>query len=105
MPPRTLRELPKAYAFSVTYRALLRVGSVVVAVSCLGVAAYLAFDWADYGSDSTCGNFIRYKGAGGTCAHIMRGRVFGVVALIVASLVLLGLAWTTRQPRLPISES
>jgi hypothetical protein len=72
---------------------------VAVALACVGVAAYLAFDWADYGSDSTCGSLVRYKGAGGTCAHIMRGRVFGVLALGAAAIVLLGVAWITRRPR------
>jgi hypothetical protein len=83
----------------VARRALLRVVSVALAFACLGVAAYLAFDWADYGSDSTCGSLVRYKGAGGTCAHIVRGRVIGVVAFGVAAIVLLGVAWITRQPR------
>ena len=81
-------------------RAVLRVGSVALALACLGVAAYLAFDWADYGSDSTCGSLVRYKGAGGTCAHIMRGRAFGVVALVLAAIVLLGITWYARQRRL-----
>ena len=75
------------------HRALLRVGSVALALACLGVAAYLAFDWADYGSDSTCGSLVRYKGAGGTCAHIMRGRAFGILALGLAAIILLGVAW------------
>jgi hypothetical protein len=76
---------------------LLRFGGVALALACLGFAAYLAFDWADYGSDSTCGSLVRYKGAGGTCAHIMRGRAFGVVALGVAAIVLLSLAWITGR--------
>jgi hypothetical protein len=84
-------------------RALVRAGSIAAALACLGIAAYLAFDWADYGSDSTCGNFIRYKGAGGTCAHIMRNRVLGVAGLVVASIVLLGIAWTARARRTPSS--
>jgi hypothetical protein len=71
--------------------------SVALALACLGLAAYLAFDWADYGSDSTCGSLVRYKGAGGTCAHIMRGRALGVVALGVAALVLLGVTWITGR--------
>jgi len=25
-------------------------------------------DWADYGIDSTCGNFVHYKGADAPCA-------------------------------------
>jgi hypothetical protein len=70
-----------------------------VALACLGVAAWLAFDWADYGSDSTCGSLVRYKGAGGTCAHIVRGRAIGVVGFAVAAFVLLGLAAATRRPR------
>ena len=81
------------------HRALLRVGSAALALACLGVAAYLAFDWADYGSDSTCGSLVRYKGAGGTCAHIMRGRAFGVAALGVAAIVLVGITWFARQRR------
>ena len=76
---------------------VLRSFSVAVALACLGLAAYLAFDWADYGSDSTCGSLVRYKGAGGTCAHIMRGRVVGVVALGVAAIVLLGVACITGR--------
>ena len=81
------------------HRALLRAGSLATALACLGVAAYLAFDWADYGSDSTCGSLVRYKGAGGTCAQIMRGRVFGVVALGTAAILLFGVVWITRRPR------
>jgi hypothetical protein len=73
-----------------------RGGSVAVALVCLGIAAYLAFDWADYGSDSTCGSLVRYKGAGGTCAHLMHGRLFGVVVLGVIALVFLGTAAITR---------
>lgn len=92
-----------AYAFDVARRALLRVGSLALALACLGVAAYLAFDWADYGSDSTCGSLVRYKGAGGTCAHIMRGRAFGVVALALAAGFLIGVAWFTRRRR--VSEA
>ena len=91
--------MPEAYARCVAQRAVLRVGSLAVALACLAVAAYLAFDWADYGSDSTCGSLVRYKGAGGTCAHIMRGRVFGVIALGAAALLLLGVVWITRRRR------
>jgi hypothetical protein len=80
-----------------TSRTLLKVACTLGAIGCLASAAYLAFDWADYASDSTCGNFIRYKGAGGTCAHIMRGRVVGVAGLVVVAIVLLGAAWMTRQ--------
>ena len=76
----------------------MRAIGVFVAVVCLAWAAYLAFDWADYGSDSTCGNFIRYKGNGGTCADIMRNRVFGVIALVVIAIVLLvASAWPRRR--------
>jgi hypothetical protein len=70
-----------------------------LALACLGVAAYFAFDWADYGSDSTCGSLVRYKGAGGTCAHIMRGRAFGIFALVLAAIVLLGITWFARRRR------
>jgi hypothetical protein len=74
--------------------------SVAVALVCLAVAGYLAFDWADYGSDSTCGNFIRYKGAGGTCAHVMRNRVIAVVALVAfAGVVLLAVWWRVHRGR------
>jgi len=83
----------------VTHRALLRIGSAALALACLGVAAYLVFDWADYGSDSTCGSLVRYKGAGGTCAHIMRGRAFGAVALGIAATLLLGVAWFAGRRR------
>jgi hypothetical protein len=72
---------------------------VALGLASLGCAAYLAFDWADYGSDSTCGSLVRYKGAGGTCAHIMRGRLFGVIALGLAAILLIGVAWFTRQRR------
>jgi hypothetical protein len=72
---------------------------VALALGCLGVAAYVAFDWADYGSDSTCGSLVRYKGAGGTCAHIMRGRAFGIFALVLAAILLLGITWFARQRR------
>jgi hypothetical protein len=67
-------------------------------LGCLAFAAYLAFDWADYGTDSTCGNFIRYKGNGGTCAHIMHNRILGVIGLVaVAVVLLLGAAWPNRN--------
>ena len=67
---------------------------------CLAWAAYLAFDWADFGSDSTCGNFIRYKGSGGTCADIMRNRGLGVIGLVTVAVVLLvvtTLPWLRRR--------
>lgn len=81
------------------HRLLLRAVGAAIALACLGAAAWLAFDWADYGSDSTCGSLVRYKGAGGTCAHIMRGRALGVLGFVVTAIVLLGLAWTTRRIR------
>ena len=68
-------------------RAWLGVGSVLVALACLAGAAWLALDWADYGSDSTCGNFIR-RGAGEYCAHIRRGRISGLVVLIAVAAIL-----------------
>jgi hypothetical protein len=82
-----------------TPRALLRAGSVAGALVCLGGVAWLALDWADYGTDSTCGNFIRYKGAGGTCARIVHGRILGAVVLGVAAIALIGCAWITRPRR------
>jgi hypothetical protein len=78
-------------------RVFLRLACVVGAVGCLGAAAYLALDWADYGSDSTCGNFIRYKGNGGACADIMRNRVLGVIGLVaLAALLVAVAAWSKR---------
>jgi hypothetical protein len=73
-------------------RSLWRALGVLAAVAGLAWAAYLAFDWADYGSDSTCGNFIRYRGSGGTCADIMRNRVLGVIGLVTIAVVLLVVA-------------
>jgi hypothetical protein len=81
-------------------RSLWRALGVLAAVACLAWAAYLAFDWADYGADSTCGNFIRYKGSGGTCAEIMRNRVLGVIGLVTVAVVLLvvaALPWLRRR--------
>jgi hypothetical protein len=75
-----------------------RIGSVA-ALACVGLAAYLAFDWADDGPDSTCGSLVRYKGAGGTCAHVMRGRAFGAMVLGLTAIVLLAGAWIARQPQ------
>ena len=64
--------------------------SVLVAASCLVAGAYLAFDWADYGLDSTCGNFIRRAPWTGPCSEIMWHRVFAVIGLVIlASLMLL----------------
>ena len=56
--------------------------SSVLGVSCLAVATYLAFDWADYGEDSTCGNFIRRAPWTGDCSAIMWHRVFAVIGLV-----------------------
>ncbi|MDQ1467842.1 MAG: hypothetical protein QOH10_2257 [Actinomycetota bacterium] len=82
--------------FGVRYGTLLRAGTLALALGCLAIAANLAFDWADY-ADSTCGSLVRYKGAGGTCARIMHGRVLGVIGLVVAALALIAVAWTTRS--------
>ncbi len=57
--------------------------SVLVAVPCLLVAAYLAFDWADYGRDSSCGNFIRRNSWTGPCSDIMWHRLFAVIGLVI----------------------
>jgi hypothetical protein len=72
----------------------------VLAVGCLAVAAYLAFDWLDYGTDSTCGNFLHYKGAGGYCAHAMRNRALGVTGLVgaAAALVVGAFVLAHRRP-------
>jgi hypothetical protein len=78
-------------------RALLRAGSVAAALTCLAAAAWLALDWVDYGSDSTCGSLVRYKGAGGTCAQTMHRRIGGVVGLVVAAILLIGIALTLRH--------
>jgi hypothetical protein len=77
-----------------------RVVAVVVSLACLSVAAYLAFDWADYGIDSTCGNLVTNRKAhSAPCTDIMRNRTIAVVGLAVAAAVLLGAAWATRRPR------
>jgi hypothetical protein len=81
------------YASRMRVPAWLRPIFVVAAVSCVGFAAYLAFDWADYGADSTCGSLVHYKGAGEPCVHTMQGRVMFVVMLGLAAIVLLRLAW------------
>jgi hypothetical protein len=86
----------------VSNRALLRAACAIAAVLCLGIAASLAFDWADYGSDSTCGNLIHYKDAGPPCSDIMRNRVIGVVALGTGSIALLVVvAWPRRSSSTP----
>ena len=64
---------------------------------CLAIAAYLTFDWADYGADSTCGNLVRYKGAGPPCSDIMRHRAIAVIALVVAAVVLVAVAVRSAQ--------
>jgi hypothetical protein len=69
-------------------RAEVRSVFAVLALGCIAVAAYLAFDWADYGLDSTCGNLIRRKSEVGPCANIMRNRLVGVVVLIALAIVL-----------------
>jgi hypothetical protein len=74
--------------------------SALVATSCLVAAAYLAFDWADYGADSTCGNFIRRAPWTGPCSEIMWHRVFAVIGLVIfTSVVLLVglLGWLRRD--------
>jgi hypothetical protein len=81
--------------------------SALVATSCLVAAAYLAFDWADYGADSTCGNFIRRAPWTGPCSEIMWHRVFGVIGLVIfASAVLLVglLGWLIGDGTAPDSE-
>jgi hypothetical protein len=80
---------------------LLRLVCVAVAIVCLAGAAYLAFDRADYGYDSTCGNFFRYKGAGGTCAHVMRNRALeaGGLVVIAGSLLAVAALPARRLPR------
>jgi hypothetical protein len=66
----------------------------VVVPSLLG-AAYLALDWADYGGDSTCGNFIRRKNWSGACSGIMWHRTYAVIGLSVfaVAVVLFALLW------------
>ena len=56
---------------------------IAIAIVCLATAAYLTFDWADYGIDSTCGNLVNYHGSDGPCAHIMRNRALEVGGLVV----------------------
>ena len=71
--------------------------SVIVAVPCLLVAAYLAFDWADYGEDSTCGNLIRRAPWTGRCSEIMWHRVFAVTGLVLLAGLVVLLAWLPRD--------
>ena len=63
--------------------------SMLVAAPCLFVAAYLAFDWADYGADSSCGNFIRRKSWSGACSEIMWHRALAVIGFVVFAVVVL----------------
>lgn len=70
--------------------------SLVVAVPLLLVASYLAFDWADYGEDSTCGNFIRRAPWVGACSAIMWHRAFAVIGLVVSAGLVVLLAWLRR---------
>ena len=108
--PRTTNLMPAAGVplrptlLGVVGRTSLRVGSVVAALACLAGTAWFVLDWADYGSDGTCGNLIRYKGAGGNCAHIAHGRTLGAVLLGVAALALLTFAVIARPRRTPDSH-
>lgn len=77
-------------------RTLVRVASVIGALGCVAWATWLVFNFADYGSDSTCGSVFRYHGAGEPCASIMRGRIVGVIALVAAAAFLA--AWSLRSP-------
>jgi hypothetical protein len=76
----------------------LRVASLLAAVGSLIAAAYLAFDWADYGEDSTCGNFIRRKNWSGTCSNIMWHRTYAVIGLVLFAIAALIVAsrWGRR---------
>ena len=77
-------------------RAALRAIAAVLALGCIATAAYFAFDWADYGSDSTCGNFVRYKGAGPPCSDIMRNRLLIVTVLVISAIALVVAAVSRR---------
>ena len=78
-------------------QALVRTLCALLGLGCLALAAYLAFDWADY-SDSTCGNFYIYKGAGPPCSDIMRNRLIGVVDLVAIAIALAVVAvWAHRR--------
>jgi len=78
-------------------RTTRRALSVVVAAPCLTGAAYLAFDWADYGQDSTCGNFVRRAPWTGACSEIMWHRVDAVIGLVVFAVMVVLLAWRRRD--------
>jgi hypothetical protein len=75
------------------------VGALLLAIGCLVVAAYVAFDYADYGIDSTCGNLFNRKGSTDPCADIMRNRLLAVIGLLVAAGVLGFVAWSKRERR------
>jgi hypothetical protein len=79
--------------------AWLRSLCLAVAVGCIALAVYLAFDWADYGSDSTCGNLVtnRKTWADSPCADIMRHRGIGVIVLGACAVVLVIIA--VARPR------
>jgi len=78
-------------------RSLVRTLAGMATVACLAIAAYLAFDWADLGLDSTCGNLIRRKSAVGPCADIVRHRLIGVIVLVTLAIVLAVVAaWPAR---------
>jgi hypothetical protein len=74
---------------------------MLAAVPCLFVAAYLAFDWADYGADSSCGNFIRRKSWSGACSDIMWHRTFAVVGLALLAVLVVVLACLRRDGDTP----
>ena len=71
--------------------------SMLVAMPCLSVAAYLAFDWADYGTDSSCGNIIRRKNWSAPCSDIMWQRTFAVIGLALFAVVVVLVAWLWRD--------
>ena len=70
---------------------------MLVVSSCFAVAAYLAFDWADYGEDSSCGNFVRRAPWRGACSEIMWHRVFAVIGLVVFAGLAVLLSWVRRD--------
>jgi len=84
-------------------RTFVRTVAGLFALGCVGIAAYLAFDWADYGTDSTCGNFARYKGAGAPCSDIIRHRAIAVAILVVIAIALVLVAAPRRKRTLQSS--
>lgn len=78
-------------------RTMRRALSVTVAAPCFLAAAYLAIDWADYGQDSTCGNFIRRAPWTGVCSETMWHRTFAIIGLVVFAGMLMLLAWLRRD--------